>query len=227
MALFVISDLHLSLNTDKPMTVFKGWDNYVERIESNWRKVVNDEDTVVIPGDISWEMRLNNCKKDFEFIHNLPGKKIIMKGNHDLWWESMTKMNAFLQQNGFDSISIMHNNCYEYGDFALCGSRGWYYDDVADKKVLNREVGRIKTSLEAGAKTGKELILFLHYPPLTTDSVCEEIMSVIKQYGVRRCYYGHIHRGGRFKAYFGEYENILFRCVSCDLMDFMPFIIEK
>lgn len=227
MSLFVISDLHLSLNTDKPMTVFKGWDNYVERIESNWRKIVCDDDTVVIPGDISWEMRLNNCKKDFQFINNLPGKKIIMKGNHDLWWESMTKMNAFLQNNGFDTISILHNNCYEYGDFALCGSRGWYYDDTPDNKVLSREVGRIKTSLEAGVKTGKELILFLHYPPLTTDSVCDEIMSVIKQYGVRRCYYGHIHRGGRYKAYFGEFDNTIFRCVSCDLMDFMPFIVEK
>ena len=136
-------------------------------------------------------------------------------------------MNAFFQQNGFHSISILHNNCYEYCDFALCGSRGWYYDDVADNKVLNREVGRIKASLEAGVKTGKKLILFLHYPPLTTDSVCDEIMSVIKQYGVRRCYYGHIHRGARFKAFYGDYDDILFRCVSCDLMDFMPFIVEK
>ncbi len=125
MALFVISDLHLSLNTDKPMTVFKGWDNYVERIERNWRSVITDDDTVVIPGDISWEMRLKDCVADFAFIHSLPGKKIIMKGNHDLWWESMTKMNNFVAQNGFDSISVLHYNCYEYGDYVLCGSRGW------------------------------------------------------------------------------------------------------
>ena len=227
MALFVISDLHLSLNTDKPMTVFKGWDNYVERIENNWRSVVKDDDTVVVPGDISWEMKLKNCVRDFEFINSLPGKKIIMKGNHDLWWESITKMNAFIAENGFDSISFLHNNCHEYGDFALCGSRGWYYDDAADKKVLNREVGRIRMSLEQGAKTGKEIILFLHYPPLTVDSECDEIMSVIKEYGVKRCYYGHIHKGGRFRAYYGEKYGIHFRCVSCDLMDFMPFIVEK
>lgn len=227
MSLFVISDLHLSLNADKPMNIFKGWEDYVEKIELNWRKTVNNNDVVVVPGDISWEMKLENCTTDFKFIHNLPGTKIIMKGNHDLWWNSMKKMTAFLDENGFDSIKILHNNCYEYGDYALCGSRGWYFDDVADDKILAREVGRIRTSLEAGLKTGKEPILFLHYPPRTKDAVCEDIMSVIKEYGVKRCYYGHIHGGGRYNVYNGEYDGTLFRCVSCDIMGFMPLIIEK
>lgn len=227
MALFAISDLHLSLGTDKPMTVFKGWDNYVERIETNWRKLISGEDTVVIPGDISWEMKLKNCAPDFGFIHRLPGKKIILKGNHDLWWESMTKMNAFLAENDFHSIRILHNNCYEYGDFAICGSRGWFYDDSADKKVLDREAGRVRASLAEAAKTGKEPILFLHYPPLTVGSECEEIMSVIEEFSVRRCFYGHIHCGGRFSAFEGERRGTLFHCVSCDMMGFVPKRIEK
>lgn len=227
MSLFVISDLHLSLNTNKPMTVFMGWDNYVERIEKNWRDNITEDDLVVIPGDISWEMKLSNCVKDFEFINNLPGRKIILKGNHDLWWDTMNKMNKFLEQNGFDKISIMHNNCYEYGDFVLCGSRGWYFDDTVDQKVINREVGRIKTSIEAGIKTGKEPILFLHYPPLTRDAMCDDIMNVIREYNIKRVYYGHIHLGGSYSAFVGEKYGIMFDCVSCDMMNFMPKLVEK
>lgn len=227
MSLFVISDLHLSLNTDKPMNIFRGWDDYVKRLENNWRAVVDDNDTVVIPGDISWEMKLSKCEKDFAFIHSLPGKKIILKGNHDLWWESMTKMNAFLQEKGFDSIQFLHNNCIEYGDFVLCGSRGWYYDDVADDKILLREASRIKASLEAGAKTGKEIILFLHYPPLSKDRECSEIMDVIRSFEVKRIYYGHVHSAGRYSAFTGEYDGMRFYLTSCDTMSFLPLLIEK
>ncbi|MBQ2675779.1 MAG: metallophosphoesterase [Clostridia bacterium] len=227
MSVFAISDLHLSLSTDKPMTVFKGWDNYVERIRDNWCKIVKEDDTVIIPGDISWEMKISACVKDFEFIHNLPGKKIILKGNHDLWWDSMKKMNEFLDSNGFDSIKILHNNFYAVENLAICGSRGWFFDDDSkDQKILQREVGRIETSVKLAVDSGLEPVLFLHYPPLTTNELCNDIYDVIKKYPIKRCYYGHIHRAGSYKVFNGEKDGILFRCVSCDLMDFTPLKIN-
>ena len=146
MSVFVIADLHLSLATEKSMTVFNGWENYVERIQTNWNRIVSPEDTVVLPGDISWAMHITETYKDFAFIHRLPGQKIILKGNHDYWWTSMTKMNKYLAECGFDTIHLLHNNCYTAGKIAICGSRGWFFDD-ADKKILNREVGRIRTSI--------------------------------------------------------------------------------
>lgn len=228
MALFTISDLHLSLSSDKPMDIFKGWEGYVEKLKNNWLQNIAEDDTVVIPGDISWEMRINNTFDDFNFINKLPGRKIIMKGNHDLWWDSVSKMNRFFDEKGF-KFDILHNNCYVYGDYALAGSRGWFYDDnTADaSKVLLREVGRIERSLTEAQKTGKEIILFLHYPPLTTDSKCDEILNVIEKYNVKRCFYGHIHKAGSFKVFNGTYNNIVFRCVSCDILGFVPLKITN
>ncbi|MGN0173651.1 MAG: metallophosphoesterase [Acutalibacteraceae bacterium] len=227
MALYAISDLHLSFGTDKPMDIFKGWAEYTEKLKNNIENTVSDSDTIVIPGDISWAMKLKDTIEDFRFINNLPGKKIIGKGNHDLWWESLTKMNRLMEENGFDTISFLHNNCFVVDDVAVCGSRGWFFDDTADKKIILREAGRVEMSVNAAKQTGKEPVLFLHYPPVSKTDVCDEIMQVILKHNIKNVYYGHIHKGGAYKAFNGEYEGVNFRCISCDIMNFEPLLIKS
>lgn len=229
MSLFAIADLHLSLGTDKPMDVFKGWDNYVDRLTDNWKKIITDDDTVVIAGDISWAMKLNDTIKDFDYINNLPGKKIFLKGNHDYWWETCNKMNKFLEESKFNSINILFNNSYICDEFAICGTRGWIIDAESDedKKILIREVGRLKASLESAKNSGKEPVVFLHYPPLYGGAVCEDIISVLKQYNVKKCYYGHIHGAAMIRgSYNGEYEGINFKLISCDALSFIPLLVR-
>ncbi len=228
MSLFTIGDTHLSFSCNKPMDVFRGWQDYVFRLEKNWRAVVEDTDTVVIPGDLSWAMRLKDTLEDFRFLNDLPGEKIILKGNHDLWWETMKKMTAFLEENALHRLHILHNNFYEVGDFAVCGSRGWIMGEGEDdRKVLLREVARIETSLAAAKESGKEPIVFLHYPPVTTDRVCEEILEVLHRYNVCRCYYGHMHGPALHGAINGEVDGIVYRVVSGDALEFCPHLIEK
>ncbi|MCQ2463259.1 MAG: metallophosphoesterase, partial [Clostridia bacterium] len=159
MSLFAIGDTHLSFGTDKPMDIFGGWQDYVGRLEKNWRAVVEKDDIVVIPGDISWGMSLEQALPDFMFLQSLPGTKLIMKGNHDYWWSTMNKLNVLFEKNGIDSVHMIFNNAYEAGGFAVCGTRGWFYDAStgADKKVIAREAGRLKMSIDEGRKTGKEI----------------------------------------------------------------------
>ena len=227
--LFAIADTHLSLRADKQMDVFHGWDNYVERLEENWRKLVSDDDIVVIPGDVSWEMDLADCMTDFAFLNGLPGQKILMKGNHDFWWATRQKMDAFLDQNGFHSIQILHNNAFQFGDYTLVGTRGWFYDAEkdADQKVLLREANRLRMSIAAGRALGGELICFLHYPPLTINQRCDEIINVLKEEEITRCYYGHLHGPSLSIAYNGTAEGIEFQLVSADYLHFCPYFIEK
>ena len=229
MHLFAIADTHLSLRTNKPMDIFQGWSDYVQRLETNWRRLVTDEDVVVIPGDISWEMDLQNCKQDFAFLNSLPGTKILMKGNHDYWWTTKRKMDAFIEENGFSTLKILFNNAYLVDGYSVCGTRGWFLenDTPEDIKVLNREVGRLKASLEAGKQLGGELAAFLHYPPYYRGIVCREIMDVLKEYGVKKCYYGHIHGRQNFRlAFEGEFEGIDFRLISCDRVEFTPVLVR-
>lgn len=229
MSLFAIADLHLSLGTDKPMDVFSGWKDYVSRLEKNWRSVVTENDTVVIGGDISWAMKLQETYADFQFIHSLPGRKLLLKGNHDYWWCTKKKMDAFLCENGFDSMSILFNNAYAAGGYAVCGTRGWYYDaeNDADKKVLHREVGRLKTSIEQARSLQLEPVVFLHYPPVYANTPCKEIMDVLLHFGIRKCYYGHVHGGNAAKrAQIGVYAGISFDLVACDYLKFMPRLIR-
>ncbi len=210
------------------MDIFRGWTDYVERLEKNWRAVVGEEDTVVIPGDISWAMSLEQAKKDFAFLHSLPGKKLIMKGNHDYWWTTKRKMDTFLAENGFDSLSILHNNAFRVGDFTLCGSRGWFFDaENSDSKVLLREAGRLDMSIEEGKKLGGELIVFLHYPPVMANMCCNEMMAVLKKHGIERCYYGHLHGESTLRAVRETVDGIKFSLVSADFLEFCPKIIEK
>ncbi len=228
MNLFTISDLHLSLGADKPMDIFGGWDNYVERIEKNWKKLVKDGDTVVIGGDISWAISLSEAKPDFEFINKLPGQKIILKGNHDYWWGTANKINEFFKQNCFDTINILHNNCYTDGNIAICGTRGWIYDGTGerDQKVILREAGRLETSIKKAIEAGVTPIVFLHYPPVFAEYVCDEIIAVLKKYNIKQVYYGHIHGKGIYNTV-NEFDGIKLKLVACDGVDFTPIYIGK
>ena len=225
MALFVMGDLHLSLSSDKSMDIFGGWENYVERIKENWNREVSPEDTVVVPGDISWAMSLKEAVADFSYIHELPGRKIILKGNHDYWWTTAAKMNNFLAENGFNSIFILHNNHYAYESYGICGTRGWINDDSepADAKVLAREAQRLETSIASAENAGLEPLVFLHYPPLYGNEYNPDLLEVMYRHNIKRCWYGHIHgRKGHQNAVNGERDGIVFQLVSADYVQFCP-----
>ncbi|MGN0467459.1 MAG: metallophosphoesterase [Acutalibacteraceae bacterium] len=229
MSLFAIGDPHLSFSCDKPMDVFYGWDNYVQRLEKNWRTVVGEEDTVVVAGDISWAMKLFEAADDLAFLNSLPGRKIIMKGNHDYWWQTKKKLDEFIAENGFDKIDILFNNAFKVGNIAVCGSRGWFYDaeKSADKKVLLREAGRLKMSIDFARKFDCEPVVFLHYPPIMYGQVCEEMINVLKEENISRCFYGHIHGQSVKNAFNGNYDGIEFRLISADFLEFCPKLIEN
>ena len=230
MSLFVIADLHLSLGADKSMDIFKGWSDYVSRLENNWRAVVGSDDTVVIAGDISWAMKLEVCVKDFAFIDSLPGKKLIMKGNHDYWWSTRNKIENFLSEHDFDSIQILHNCAYRIGECSVCGTRGWLYNSetAEDRKIVSREAGRLRMSIEQAKELGGRLVAFLHYPPVYGNMECRAILDILADNNVSECYFGHIH--GQYaakKALIGLYKGVKMRLVSCDFVEFSPVLVSK
>ena len=223
MALFSISDLHLSFGTDKPMDVFgKKWENYEEKLKFNWNSIVTEDDVVIVNGDNSWATYLEDTFKDFSFINSLNGTKLISKGNHDYWWATMSKHNKWCEQNGFDTIKFLHNNYYMYRDVAICGTRGWQLtkSDEDDMKVHNREMERLKISLELAKKENpRSIIVALHYPP------DEKFRRLMEGYNVDLCLFGHLHAAG-FKDYNDYEENgIKYRLVSCDYLEFFPYKI--
>ncbi len=229
-SIYAISDLHLSLNSNKSMDIFPGWKNYVNRIKENWINTIKDEDTVVIAGDISWAMKINEAKKDFEFINNLPGKKIFIKGNHDYWWNTAKKVNEFLNENNFKSISIIYNSAEVVGNVCICGTRGWMYnsEEPEDEKILARETARLVRSLDCSLEYGLEPIVFLHYPPVYNFQESEEIINVLIERNIKKCYYGHIHGGGAKKGVIqGKYKGIELKLISCDYIDFKPLLIVR
>lgn len=227
MSLYAIADLHLSLSSGKPMNIFPGWDNHVERLEKNWQATVSPDDTVVVPGDISWAINFEEAKADFDFINRLNGHKVIMKGNHDYWWNSMAKMNRFLEEKGFDTITIVHNNYYPYGEYGICGTRGWIKDteEPADAKVLAREAGRLETSIKAALADGKKPIVFLHYPPIFANDYNREILDVLFRYDIKTCYYGHLHGNAHRYAVCGEVDGINYQLIAGDFVQFCPKLI--
>ena len=229
MALYAIADLHLSLGADKPMDVFRGWENYVERLEKNWRNLITDEDTVVIAGDVSWGMKLEETEKDFAFINSLPGRKLILKGNHDYWWSTRNKIDAFFKEKHFDTMEIIFNSAVRVGDIAVCGTRGWLYnaETAEDRKIVARENGRLVASLKAAQALGGTPVVFLHYPPVYDIEECAELLETMLQYGVKDCYFGHIHGDhAAKKAPVGEYKSIRMHLVSCDYIRFMPKLVR-
>ncbi|MCR5689178.1 MAG: metallophosphoesterase [Clostridiales bacterium] len=222
--LYVIADTHLSGSVAKPMDVFRGWEDYTDRLKNNWNRVVGEDDTVVLPGDISWAMSLEESAADLAFLDGLNGRKIIGKGNHDYWWNTLTKMQRFINERGFTTLSVLYNNAYSVDGVCVCGTRGWQADDDTQQglQIKQREAGRLRLSLEAGLKAGGELTAFIHYPPVWMDCVCPEMVAVLKEYGVRRCYFGHIHslRPGAPGDF--EYEGIRFTLISADYLGFCP-----
>lgn len=228
MSIFTIADLHLSLGgQDKPMDVFRGWQDYVSRIEANWRALIAPGDIVVLPGDISWAMRLEDAMEDFAFLQSLPGDKILLKGNHDYWWSTMSKMETFLQKNGFDTISILNNNCFFAGGYAICGTRSWLFDvgQEHNAKIMNRELGRLRASLEAAGDAEK--LVFLHYPPMYPSGNADEVVAMLAEFGVKECYYGHLHGASILGAIEGEVDGVRYRLVSADGLRFCPLKIKE
>ena len=224
MSLYVIGDTHLSFGSNKSMEVFGGrWEKYVGKLLDGF-SAVKPEDTTVICGDLSWGMSLEESREDFLFLHRLPGHKIVLKGNHDYWWTTAAKAYRFFAENRIDSIDILNNNCWYYGDYALCGTRGWFYEEERggehDKKIMARELLRLEASLKAAGE--HEKLVFLHYPPKTMTYECTEIVDLLCAYGVKRCWYGHLHSAACRLAYEGEYRGIRFELVSADHLRFLP-----
>lgn len=223
MALYAIGDTHLSLSTDKPMDVFGGgWTGYVDKLRQGFASI-QPEDTVVLCGDISWGMSLEQAKKDFAFLDQLPGKKLLMKGNHDYWWTTAQKMRRFFQENGFSTLDLLHNNCHFYHDVALCGTRGWFYEEDRGEhsaKIFQRELIRLEASLKAGGE--REKFCFLHYPPLYQGYRCQEIIDLLEKYHVTRCCYGHLHGGSHRLAVSGLQGTVEYDLVAADYLRFQP-----
>ncbi len=229
MALYTIADLHLSFGSEKPMDVFSGWDNYVDRLKKNWESKVKERDVVVIAGDVSWAMKLEEAKKDFLFIDSLPGKKIIIKGNHDYWWSTVKKIEKFLEDIGCKTISVLQNSAVRYKNYCICGTRGWLCNSESDedKKILLREVGRLNKSIDVAEKNKLIPIVFLHYPPVYKGEECKEIMDILIARNVKKCYYGHVHGNRAVKRVVtGEYKGIEFNLISCDYINFSPVLVE-
>lgn len=235
MSVYAMSDLHLAKSADKPMDVFGGrWSDYMERIEHNWNSLVTDEDTVLIGGDVSWAMYLSECKKDFDFIESLKGTKIISKGNHDYWWESITKLDNYVSDNGYSSIRFLHNNSYIVESYGICGARGWTIPSADsfrsdDIKFYEREIGRLSISASSLDKLAKDRpdikrVALLHYPPVGKDGrVDDGFADVMKQNGISLCLYGHLHSHAAKEAFNGVVDGIEYRLVSSDYMNFVPY----
>ena len=213
------------------MDVFPGWKDYTQRLEQNWRSLVKESDTVVIAGDVSWAMKLEETEQDFAFIHRLPGQKILMKGNHDYWWSTKSKIERFLQEKGFTSMKVLHNNAYIVENVAVCGTRGWLYNSETEEdiKIVNREVGRLVASLDDAVRQDAHAqpIVFLHYPPVYGNMACAGILDVLETRHIEQCYFGHIHGNqASKKAVRGNYHGIKMHLISCDYVNFMPILVK-
>ncbi len=227
MALYAIGDLHLSLGAEKPMDVFGGnWVGYMDKLKDGL-SVIQPEDTTVLLGDLSWALDLSTAKEDFAWIDQIPGRKIILKGNHDYWWSTASKFYKFCEENGFSNQFILNNNHYEYNGWAICGTRGWFFEEERsgqhDEKVFKRELLRLEASLQSAGDLPK--MVFLHYPPRYKGYCCDEILELLQKYEVRRCFYGHLHGPSHKLAMEGLWDGIEFRLVSGDFLDFQPFLV--
>ena len=227
MALYAIGDLHLSLGAAKPMDVFGGnWVGYMDKLKEGL-SVIQPEDTTVLLGDLSWALSLEEATPDFGWINEIPGRKIILKGNHDYWWSTVSKFHKFCEENGFENQFILNNNHYEYDGWAICGTRGWFFEEERsgehDEKVFKRELIRLETSLKSAGDLPK--MVFLHYPPRYKGYQCDEILDLLQKYEVRRCFYGHLHGPSHKLAMEGLWDGVEFRLVSADFLDFKPLAV--
>ena len=225
MALYAIGDLHLCLGAPKPMDIFGGaWVGYMDKLKEGM-SVIGPEDTTVLLGDLSWALDLGASKEDFAWINEIPGRKIILKGNHDYWWSTAAKFYKFCEANGFENMHILNNNFYEYEGYAICGTRGWFFEEERsgqhDEKVFKRELIRLEASLKAAGDKPK--MVFLHYPPRYKGYECQEILDLLKKYEVRRCFYGHLHGGSHKLAMEGQWDGTDFKLVAGDYLNFRPY----
>ena len=223
MALYAIGDLHLSLTANKSMEVFgEAWKNYVARIEESL-STLTDDDTLVLAGDTSWGMSLEEAEADFRFLDRFPGRKLLVKGNHDYWWNTAAKLHRFFEEKGIRTLEILHNNCAFYGDYAICGTRGWFLEEDQkphNAKVLNREVLRLEASLQAAGD--RPILCFLHYPPLYQGYECPEILAVLEKYHVGTCCCGHLHGPVIKRRMEGRRGETDFSLISADYLGFVP-----
>lgn len=224
MALYAIGDLHLCLGAPKPMDVFGGaWVGYMEKLKEGL-SVITEEDTLVLMGDLSWALGLEEAKADFAWLNEIPGRKIILKGNHDYWWSTVRKFDGFCAQNGFENFHILHNNHFEYEGFAICGTRGWFFEEDRsgqhDEKVFKRELLRLEASLQSAGELPK--LVFLHYPPRYKGYECPEILELLDKYEVRNCFYGHLHGASHGLAMEGVWDGVNFKLLSADRLNFVP-----
>ena len=224
MALYAIGDLHLCLGAPKPMDVFGGaWVGYMDKLREGM-KCIGPEDTTVLMGDLSWALDLESAKADFSWINAIPGRKIILKGNHDYWWSTAAKFQKFCLENGFEDLHILNNNCFDYQGCAICGPRGWNYEEkratAHDEKVFKRELIRLEASLKAAGEAPK--LVFLHYPPRNKGYECPEILELLRRYEVRRCFYGHLHGPSHKLALEGTWDNVEYALLAADFINFCP-----
>ena len=234
MAIYAIGDLHLSLKHPKPMDIFgDNWANHEQKIEEDWRSKVTENDLVILPGDFSWETYLKDTDEDFKYLNNLPGKKLLLKGNHDYWWTTLSSMRNYLKENNFENIDFLFNNSYEYENYIIAGTRGWSVKEEGNEKMLNREAIRLELSLQdAVNKYGneKEILVFMHYPPITTSDLQQnqppEFVRIMKKYNVKRCYYAHLHSTSISEAVEGNYFGVEFKLVSSDSLNFKLYNIN-
>ena len=229
MALYAIGDLHLCLGAPKPMDIFGGaWVGYMDKLRQGMR-VIGPEDTTVLMGDLSWALDLQNAKADFSWINEIPGKKIILKGNHDYWWSTVAKFNKFCAENEFQNLHILNNNHFECDGYAICGTRGWFFEEERsgehDEKVFKRELMRLEASLKSAGDLHK--IVFLHYPPKYKGYECPEIIDLMKRYDVRRCYYGHLHGASHGLAMEGQWDGIEYHLTAADKIGFCPMLVNS
>lgn len=227
MSLYAIGDLHLCLGAPKPMDIFGGaWEGYMQKLEKGMQNITS-QDTTVLLGDLSWALDLQEAQKDFAWIDAIPGKKIILKGNHDYWWSTGAKFQKFCEENSFSQMSLLNNNCFVYDGWAICGTRGWFYEENRrsdhDEKVFKRELIRLEASLKAAGDLPK--MVFLHYPPLYKGYTCHEIIQLLEKYQVRYCYYGHLHGQSHGLAMEGLWNGIEYKLVSADYIGFTPMTV--
>lgn len=227
MALYAIGDLHLCLGAPKPMDIFGGaWVGYMDKLKEGL-SVITPEDTTVLLGDLSWALDLPSSQADFAWINEIPGRKIILKGNHDYWWSTVSKFQKFCAEHGFENMHLLNNNSFEYDDIAICGTRGWFFEEERsgqhDEKVFKRELIRLEASLKAAGDKPK--YVFLHYPPRYKGYTCPEILELLSKYEVRRCFYGHLHGGSHKLAMEGQWDGVEFRLVAADYLNFKPYTV--
>lgn len=227
MALYAIGDLHLCLGAPKPMDIFGGaWVGYMDKLKKGV-SVIGEGDTTVLLGDLSWALDLQEAGADFAWINEIPGRKIILKGNHDYWWSTKAKFDKFCNESGFSNQFILNNNHYVYQGTAICGTRGWFFEEERsgqhDEKVFRRELMRLEASLQSAGNMPK--IVFLHYPPRYKGYTCDPILELLKKYEVRRCFYGHLHGASHGLAMEGTWDGVEYKLVSADRLDFKPYCI--